>query len=139
MSQTLTITVPDSVFRKLNRMAELTYRSVDEVIVSTFEAVVESESDLPDELIAELAAMQSYSDDGLWAATRPSMSAYEQHRLAQLNELAGERYLTEREKAEQSDLLSAYDRSLLRRAQALALLKQRGHDVTPALSTPSTD
>lgn len=139
MSQTLTITVPDSVFRKLNRMAELTYRTVDEVIVSTFETVVESESDLPDELAAELAATQLYSDDGLWAATRPSMSAYEQHRLAQLNEFAGERSLTEREKAEQSDLLVAYDRSLLRRAQALALLKQRGHDVTPALSMPSTD
>lgn len=139
MSQTLTITVPDAVFHKLNRMAELSYRTVDEVIVSTFETAVGGESDLPDELAAELAAMQLYSDDALWAATRPSMSAYEQHRLAQLNEFAGERSLTEREKAEQSDLLSAYDRSLLRRAQALALLKQRGHDVTPALSMPSTD
>jgi len=120
-------------------MAELTYQTVDEVIVSTFETTVEGESALPDELAAELAAMQLYSDDGLWAAIRPSMSAYEQHRLAQLNEFAGERSLTEREEAEQADLLYAYDRSVLRRAQSLALLKQRGHDVTPALTIPVAD
>jgi len=133
MSQTLTITLPDAVFHRLNRVAELTYRTVDEVVASTVETSLTGESDLPDELAAELAAMQLDSDDGLWAATQPTLSAYAQQRLAQLNEFAGERSLTPREEAEQADLLYAYDRSVLRRAQALALLKQRGHDVIPAL------
>jgi hypothetical protein len=139
MSQTLTITLPDSVFQKLTRVAELTYRTVDEIVASTVETTLVSEPDLPGDLAAELVAMQLFSDDGLWAATQPTLSTYEQHRLAQLSDFADERHLTKSEEAEQTDLLYAYDRSVLRRAQALALLKQRGHDLTPALSLPVAD
>jgi len=55
----------------------------------------------------------------------PSLSPAEQIRLSQLNHKAGERPLTQSEKAEQEYLLSAYHRSVLRRAKALAILAQR--------------
>lgn len=138
MTQTVTLKLPDSVLLKLSRAAALTHRSVDEIVAATVDAALASHVELPDALEAELAAMHLFSDDALWAATYPSMSAHEQQRLAQLNEVAQERSLTQAEQTEQQALLSAYSRSMLRRAQALALLKQRGHDITPALE-PSLD
>jgi len=139
MTQTLTLTLPDSVISKLQRASALTYRSVDEIVAVAVDTTLTAEDELPDELSAELAAMRIFSDDALWAATQPSMSAFEQERLAQINEEAHERPLSTAEQAEQTDLLAAYHRSVLRRAQALALLKQRGHDITPAFQPLQDD
>ena len=60
-------------------------------------------------------------------AAAPSFSPAEQRRLSQLNHIAGQRPLRRAEKSEQTQLLAAYHRSVLRRAQALAILTQRGH------------
>jgi len=133
MAQTLTLTLPDSVISKLQRASALTYRSMDEIVAVAVDTTLTTEQALPGGLDEELAAMRIFSDDALWAASRPSISAFEQERLAQLNEDAHERTLTQAEASEQQALLAAYQRSMLRRAQALALLKQRGHDITPAL------
>ncbi len=136
MSQTLTITLPDSLFNILTGMAELTYRTVDEVVVSAVETSVVS-PDLPTDLATELTSMPTFSDEKLWATIKPTFSEYEQGRLTQLSEL--DRPLTKMEEAEQATLLRAYDRSVLRRAQALALLKQRGHDLSQVLSFSNND
>jgi hypothetical protein len=128
--KTVTVELPESTFRKLKRAAELTYRSVDEILVSAINATLIAPPDLPSELAEELAALHVLSDEALWAATQPSLSSAEQHRLRQLNHHAGERPLTQAEQTEQEDLLGAYHRSVLRRAQSLAILAQRGHQMT---------
>lgn len=50
-----------------------------------------------------------------------------QSQLATLNEINDERPLTPSEEKEQMRLLAQYERSILRRAQAYAILAQRGH------------
>lgn len=132
--RTITITLPEPAFRKLQRAAELTYRSMDEILSNVINAALIAEPDLPPELAEELGAMHLFSDEALWAAARPSLSPAEQERLRQLNEIAGERTLSAAEAAEQSRLLEAYQRAVLRRAQALAILKQRGHPIAPERS-----
>ncbi|MEW5986882.1 MAG: hypothetical protein AB1791_09645 [Chloroflexota bacterium] len=133
LEETLTIQLPRTTYRKLKRAAEMTYRSVDEVLAATIDATLIAPADLPPELADELAAMRLLSDKALWAAVRPSLSPAEQFRLEQINHTAGERTLTGAEEAEQITLLTAYYRSALRRAQALAILAQRGHPIHPAL------
>lgn len=129
LEQTRTVQLPEGVFQKLQRAAELTYRSIDEILESTINATLVAPPDLPPVLANELAAMNLLSDAALWAATHPSISPAEQQRLQQLNHLAGERTLSEAEAAEQTALLAVYHRSVLRRAQALAILLQRGHSI----------
>ena len=73
--------------------------------------------------------MRLLSDQALRAAVYPSISPAEQHRLGQLNHTASERPLTQAEATEQTALLVAYHRSVLRRAQALAVLAERGHSL----------
>ena len=115
--QTVSVGLPKSVFLKLERAAQLTRRSVEEVLVSTVNAALVEPPNLPTELANELAAMHLFSDEALLAAAQPSLSPSEQLRLSQLNDLAGERPVTQAEAAEQADLLAAYHRSVLRRAK----------------------
>lgn len=134
--KTITVKLSEPAFRKLQRAAELTYRSVDEILASTINATLVAPPDLPSDLADELAAMHLLSDEALWAAVAPSLSPAEQRRLEQLNHFAGERSLTQAETEEQAALLEAYHRSVLRRAQALAILAQRGHPISPASLSP---
>jgi hypothetical protein len=131
------VQLPESLFQRLKRAAELTHRSVEELAAATLEAVLPLAPDVPPEIAHELTAMHLFSDEALWAATAPSLSPTEETRLTQLNSAATERALTRPEQAEQHSLITAYHRSVLRRAKALALLAQRGHwlPLTPESST----
>lgn len=134
--QTVSVGLPKPVFLKLERAAQLTRRSVEDVLVSTVNAALVAPPNLPTDLANELAAMHLFSDEALQAAAQPSLSPAEQLRLNQLNHLAGERPLTQAEAAEQADLLAAYHRSVLRRAKSLAILAQRGHPLPAAIEFP---
>ena len=133
------VQLPDPLFQRLKRAAELTHRSVEDIAATTLEAALPLTSDVPDEIANELAAMYLFSDDALWAATAPVFSASEECRLNQLNSAAGERELTLAEEAEQQSLIVAYQRSLLRRAKALAILAQRGHRLPIATEADTMD
>ncbi len=124
---TVSIEIPDNLFRQLQRRADLMHRPVEELVIQTLEAGAPAVDNLPTDLAAELEAMANFSDDALWAATRPAISAAERSRLEQLNHLAGDRPLSQTETAEQSELLAAWLRSLARRAHAFSILQLRGH------------
>jgi hypothetical protein len=137
-TQTVSVELPRSVFLKLKRAAELTHRSVGEVLVTTVNVALVEPPGLPADLAKELAAMNLLSDEALWAAAYPSLSPAEQFRLSQLNHRAGERPLTKAEQAEQEHLLTGYHGAVLRRAKALAILAQRGHPL-PSVSELQED
>jgi uncharacterized membrane protein YccC len=129
--KTVTVELPESTFRRLKRASELTFRPVNDILVSAINAALIAPPNLPIELAEELRALNLLSDEALLAAAQPSFSPTEQYRLQQLNHVAGERSLTEAETIEQETLLEAYHRSVLRRAQSLAILMQRGHQIDP--------
>lgn len=129
MPTTIAVHLPETLVQKLKRAADLTHRSVEDIATSSLEAALPSAHNLSRADADELAAMHLFSDEALWAATAPSFSPTEEYRLNQLNAATGERGLTPAEEAEQQSLISAYQRSVLRRAKALALLAQRGHRV----------
>jgi hypothetical protein len=131
--------IPESLFLKLKRAADLTHRSVEEVTVTSLEAALPDVQNLPIDIANELAAMHLFSDEALWAATAPSLSPTEEYRLNQLNVVAGERDLAPPDEAEQQSLIAAYHRSVLRRAKALAILAQRGHRVPITAKTEASD
>jgi hypothetical protein len=138
-TQTVSVGLPRSVFLKLKQAAELTHRSVEDILVTTVNAALVEPPGLPADLANELAAMHLFSDQALRAAVHPSLSPSEQVRLSQLNHNAGERCLTQSETAEQEHLLDAYHRSVLRRAKALAILAQRGHPLEVETELPDDD
>ena len=131
----IAIQVPDALFERLKRVANLTHRSIEDIAVTSLEAALPLDPNLPADLADELAAMHLYSDDALRSALLPSFTAIEERKLNQINTAAGERELTPNEISQQSLLIFAYRRSVLRRAKALALLVQRGHPIPPVVSS----
>ena len=75
--RTITVTLPELEFRRLQRTAELTYRAMDDIVSSVLNVALSVPPDLPPELADELAAMRFFSDDALWAAALPSLSPAE--------------------------------------------------------------
>ena len=135
----IAVHIPESLFLRLKRAADLTHRSVEDVTVTSLEAALPAEENLPLDIANELAAMRLFNDDALMSATAPSFSPTEEYRLNQLNAAAGERDLTPAEEAEQQSLITAYHHSVLRRAKALAILAQRGRQVPIAAQRATLD
>jgi hypothetical protein len=133
------IHLPESLLQKLKRAADLTHRSVEDIAITSLEAVLPPVSNVPPDRANDLTAMHLLSDKALWAATAPSFSPTEERRLIQLNAAAGERELTPAEEAEQHSLIAAYRWSVLRRAKALAILAQRGHRLPITVEANSLD
>ena len=123
------VDVPEPLYRRLQSIATLAQRSVDEILTSAISVALPPSSDLPEALADELAEMIWLSDEALWTATQPAFTPDQQRHLSELNDLVDTRPLTPPEKHEQGELLSAYERSVLRRAQAFAILVRRGHQV----------
>lgn len=132
------VRLPEPLVERLKRAADLTHRSVEEIAATSLEAVLPLAPNLPPDIADEQAAMHLFSDEALWAAAEPSLSPSEEYRLNQLNAAAGERDLTPAEEAEQQSLIAAYERSVLRRAQALAILVQRGHHIPVTTATQAS-
>lgn len=124
---TISVQLPEPLYRRLEGAATATQRTVDEVLATTIAASLPPFPDLPETLANELAEMIWFSDDALRAATRPIFTPEQQKRLAELNNLEDERPLTEAEQTERAELLAGYERSVLRRAQAFAVLARRGY------------
>src|SRR5262245_14672231 len=125
LEKTITVTLPEITVQRLEQAAQLAHRSVDEMLATTIEAILA----ISPQLANEWAAMHLLSDEALWKATQPTFTRAEQKRLYELNHLAGEQELSTQEMSEQAALLEAYQRSIVRRSQAIAILKLRGHPI----------
>lgn len=126
----VTVKIPERLYRRLRTIAQGTNRAIAEVLIASAEAMLpldSAETDLPPEVADELAAMRLFSDQALWNATQPSLSSKQQARLSKLSQQQLEGSLSSSEQEELNRLLAEYDRSVLRRAQAFALLSLRGH------------
>lgn len=134
--QTVSVQLAEPVYRRLQRAAELTYRPLEEILDNALTIVLGLSPDLPAESRAELAAMGMLSDAALWAASESTLSPAQQRRLRQLNHAAGARDLSSSEEREQAQLLDLYQRSVLQRAQAFALLAYRGYDLPDQADIP---
>lgn len=128
-NQTVNVRLPQPLFQRLQRIAEVTHRSIEDVLTTTVNAALPTTPDLPVELADELTAMSLFSDDALQAAAQSSLSTAQQKRLAQLTHAGGNRVLTEAENKELKNLLYLHDYAVLRRAKSLAILAQRGYDI----------
>ncbi len=85
---------------------------------------------LPADVEAELASFVHLSDDVLWIIARSTLTHQQQRSLANLNDKAQRRPLTQAEQKQQQQLIDAYGRTLVRRVEAALLLKQRGYDLS---------
>lgn len=127
--QSVTLTLTPEAYESIKRAADRIRRPVDEVLSDAVVAampVIEADSRA---LSAAFAHMAYLNDAILWQLARSSMSPEQSRRLEQLHHKLQRSGLTHSELAEEDALSRLYEETILVRAQAAVLLKQRGYDV----------
>ncbi len=133
MTQTVVLELPDQLYRHLEGRAAQTRRTVaDELLLALIDALPEA-AGLPDDLAATLAALDLLGDDDLWRAAQSQLTLEAAAELEDLHLKQQREGLTALEMQDQATLTQHYERAMVVRARSVALLKERGRDVSGLL------
>ena len=130
MPAILQIELPAETFAQLEQVARQQQRSVDDLVRAMILHELPGLPSLPEDVESELAAFDHLSDDVLWLSANTPLPMPQQEELANLNEAQQQRDLTPVESVRQQALPETYHRAVIRRAQAAAILKDRGTNYT---------
>lgn len=132
MSIAVTFTISEAAYDRIRQAAEVAAQPIEEVlrrrIEESFTAPLPT---LPPDEEAELAALKLLSDDALWTIAAEQMPHIQQERQSELLNRNVRGQLTDAEQAELDELLRRGDRLMVRKAEAAALLTERGYKVMP--------
>jgi hypothetical protein len=130
----MTIQVPETLYRRLERLAALTHRPLESLIVQTLSSNIPAlPDDLPDPTRTALTALESLSDEALWHVMRATFPTDQYEQFAELRERRRAGPITPDEQATLDRLTQEAELLTLRKAYAAVLLKWRGQRL-PTLS-----
>jgi plasmid stability protein len=124
------LNVPEALFHRLQQRAAQTKRTVEDETLDVLAAAVPVAEALPADLAEAVSPLALLDDEALWRAARTRLAAEAANQLEELHLKRQRESLTEAETQTLAALVRQYERALLVRAQAAALLHQRGHDVS---------
>ena len=130
MTDQILLTIPDDISARVRRIAESTEQPVEQVLLNYLKNIAEPLPTLAPAEQAELDALRHLSDDALWTIAREQMAQTLQDRAHMLLDKNSLGTITDDEVEELEQLVERGDRLMLRKAEAAALLKNRGHDFT---------
>jgi plasmid stability protein len=129
-TQTLTLHLPDPLYARLQERARQFNRTLEAELLEVLNAAVPVEESLPDSLAEDVARLDGMDEPELWQAARSRLTKREATRLEVLHLKRQKEGLSESEASDLAELVRQYERSMLIRARAAALLKQRGCDLS---------
>ena len=133
-TQTVTLDLPELLYQKLRLRAAQSQRTVEDELLEVLAIAVPLTDDLPTDLSGTITSLATLNDADLWRAAQTLLPANVTARLEELHVKRQREGLTEYQEREAAALIHQYERVMLIRAQATALLKQRGHDVARLLA-----
>jgi len=136
MTQTLTVEIPTGLYARLQKRAEQTKRSVEVEVLEVLTSNIPATDELPSDLVMTLAALDLLDDAALVRAADSRLPAELAAELESLHFKQQREGLTEAEAQRTAELVRAYERAMLIRAQAAAILKKRGVEVPNPAAIP---
>jgi len=122
MATRVVVTLQDDVYRRVERLAQLTSRDVADLLAETITLLLP-----PLDVSAEsVQAVTSLSDEEVVELTELQMLPEQDRRLSTLLQKQQERTLSAPEQAELVLLMQVYQEGLVRKAQALREAVRRG-------------
>ena len=121
--------LPDDMYDRLQQRAEQAHHTLESELLEVLASAVTASDELSRNLAEALSSLAFLDDDDLWRAARSHLPKESAARLESLHLKAQRVGLTDREKTEEAALLRKYERCMLVRAEAAALLNHRGHDI----------
>ena len=129
-TQTLTLDVPDALLARIQARARQANRTVEAELLDVLAAAVPLDGELPADLAEAVAALDLLDDAALWRAARSGLAAEASAELEALHLKQRREGLIAAEEQIVRDRMRQYERAMLVRARAAALLHRRGHDVS---------
>lgn len=139
MTQTVTVHLPEDVYEQFRRAAIKLRRSVDDLLVEAITVAAPSQFVPVQHLRSDLAQMALLNDAALFQAARATMTPEQRKKLEALHHKQQQQTLTKEEQQEIAALEQLYRDTLLVRAHAAVLLKQRQYDVSDPAQFNSLD
>ena len=134
------LAVPDDIYDCARRIAEGTSQSIEAVLLQQLkEAFTNPLPNLAPEELKELEALKFLSDDALWTIAREQMLEDRQVRMQTLMDANSQGTLDDTQRSELEALVAQGQRLSVRKAQAAALLTERGYPVTRAALSPADE
>lgn len=130
--QTVTFGVPTGLYDQLKQRAEQSSRTVEAELVDVLAAVVPEH--LPDDLAEAIAPLSLLDDAALQRAARSRLPDDLAEQLETLHLKQQREGLTDAETEQVAALVRQYERAMLVRSRAAALLKERGQDTSPLIA-----
>ena len=127
--QTLTIDLPESVYKQVQLQSWHSQRTVAEEVVATVINALPGNAKIPPDIDEELASLEYLSKEELWDAAQTQMPLEINGRKQLLVEKQQREGLMPSERAEAQSLSHYHDRVMLVRAKTAVLLKRRGEDI----------
>ena len=126
--------VPSPLYEQLKRRAEQTQRTVEAELLDVVATAMSVDDDLPAALAEAISSLALLGDEALWRAARSRLSAETAAQMEDLHLKRQREGLTEAEEETLNGLVRQYERTMLVRARAATLLKERGYDVSQLLA-----
>jgi hypothetical protein len=128
--QPVMVHLPDDLYNRIRRVAEERNRSVETVLLDGLTLLF---GDLSGDLEMLMPALETFSEEQLWAIVHRRLTWAEDARLRELLAASKQARLSGDEQAELDSLLAQVDRFVILRSKALLLLAQKGQDVASYL------
>jgi len=126
--QTITVTLPNSVYERIRTTALAASMTSEEVIKQSVSLLLPAfESDIPPNIRLNFTKLPLLNDIQLWKTANSIMNNSHQLRLEELAELQKYRSLTKSEQSELNNLMNEAHQIMLCKAEARRILAQRGH------------
>lgn len=136
-AHTVTLDLPQQVYEQIQRAAEKTRRPFNDLLVEAVTAVAPVIDSISSDLRTSLAQMAYLNDAALWRAARATLTVEQKTRLETLHRKQQSEGLTLQEQKEEQALRKLHQETLLVKAQAVVLLKQRNYAVSdPSMFQP---
>ena len=130
VANSISLQLPDRLYRRLVNTAQAIQQPLEAIILRALEVGSPPDwDDVPEPFQADLAALDRLDDAALWTIALGRQSEVQFARYDELLDRNREGQLTDAERVELAHLRTQADRFMLRKAQATALLRWRGHQV----------
>jgi hypothetical protein len=132
-ARTITMQLPENLYLRLQQTAQATQQSFETILLRALQVgSPPAWESAPAEFQVDLAALDRLDDTALWRIARIRVTATRMDRYQTLLDKNANSTLSFEEQAELTQLRLEFDRQMLQKAHAAALLQWRGHPLPPA-------
>jgi len=130
MGHAITLDLPTHLYEHYHGRAKTSRRAVEAELLEVVTAAAQDVAELPEDLEKAVAALTGLSEDELWQVARERLPTEASTELENLHFKQQDQGLNEAEKDRVLELLHQSERTMLLRAEAAKLLKDRGCDIS---------